>query len=366
MGASVTSEDIYEALFDEEAFGRLPQLLAQASGARSALLHWEHRDGSGEALGFCRFTPESIESYVKDWAAHDPWFAAGAQPCRLNKVFLAERAVPSVMFAKSAIYNDFIRSQLNDDTFHCMCAVFSTPWGEGGLGVQRGRTEAPFGDADLATLQGHTRDLGRVLRVRGELAAARRSAQTARDALDVLDLCIMVVCSSGRLMEANAAAAAVLARADGFTSSGGSIRAKLHPDDVTMQAAIAQATAPGDPRGTSLTVDRGPDEAPYLVSVTPLIAASVSRLAMVIFRDPEAEDVCLTDRVRALFGLSKVEALVAVELSKGFSPVEIAARRGVQTSTLKTQLASIMEKMGCARQAEIAATVARLPPIRSS
>ena len=35
-------EEIIEAVFDEEAFARLPALLADSVGARSTILHWTH------------------------------------------------------------------------------------------------------------------------------------------------------------------------------------------------------------------------------------------------------------------------------------------------------------------------------------
>jgi DNA-binding CsgD family transcriptional regulator len=87
---------------------------------------------------------------------------------------------------------------------------------------------------------------------------------------------------------------------------------------------------------------------------------------MLIFRDPDVNDLTLTDRLRTLFGLSRSEAAIAIDLSLGRSTGDILAKRGVRPSTLKTQLESLTGKMGCARQSEVAAMVASLPPITSS
>src|SRR5690606_9161871 len=55
-------------------------------------------------------------------------------------------------------------------------------------------------------------------------------------------------------------------------------------------------------------------------------------------------------RLIALFGLSAAEAEVAVALSLGGHPEEIALQRGVRISTIRTQLSSILSKTGTARQ----------------
>lgn len=73
----------------------------------------------------------------------------------------------------------------------------------------------------------------------------------------------------------------------------------------------------------------------------------------------------LAGRLRELFGLSKAEADIAVALGQGRCMAEIAAERCVSANTMYSPLKSIMAKMECSRQAEIAAAVAALPPVRS-
>jgi DNA-binding CsgD family transcriptional regulator len=357
------SQEIYEALVDDEALGQLPQRLASTVGGRSTIFNWRHSDGGFGALGYCHFTPEFMDAYVETWAALDPWVIAATQPSMLNRVVLLDDAVPSATFARSALYNDFVRAS-GDDTFHAIGVAYSSPWGEGILGVNRGRAAGAFEAADIARLLPHAKALGQVLRLRGEIATARRDKTVSRTVLDAMAVAIAVVDSNGRLLEANDAAEAVFERADGLTLRRRVVGAAQHLDAVALEAAIALATASTQPAAASLVINRRRGLAAYRVTVSPLAISSPSRRAMLIFRDPETRDASLAQRLRGLFGLSTAEAEIAVDLSEGCSPVELAARRAVTANTMKTQLASLMGKMGCSRQSQVVSIVAALPPLR--
>jgi DNA-binding CsgD family transcriptional regulator len=112
----------------------------------------------------------------------------------------------------------------------------------------------------------------------------------------------------------------------------------------------------------SLTVERAPDRTPYLITICPM---PLRGRLMIVLRDPDVEDISLISRLRSLFDLTLAEAAVAADLAKGAALGDIARRRGVGLNTLKTQLASVMTKMRCRRQAQIAAIVAALPPAPS-
>jgi len=358
------TEQIYEALFDEEAFARLPQLLAAAVGARSAILFWVYPDGEHGDFAFSRVDPEMLSAYNKTWQRFDPWLAAGLQPARINTFFLAGQAVPDLVFAESAFYNDFMRAYGND-TFHCLAGAFASPGGNGILGLHRGRHEADFGTSELELLQSHALVLGRVLRLRGEIAAARHEAAMAQSALDGIALAVLVADRDGRLRQSNALGDEVLRRADGLVWRRGRIDAVDRFGAAKLHEALRLATAPREPTATSVVIDRGKGLSPYLVAVAPLTGTPLAGHALLIFRDPDTSDRSLVSRLRAMFALGKAEAEVAAALAQGSSPAEIAAHRGVEANTLKSQLAAVMAKMGCHRQSEVAAVVAGLPPIRN-
>ena len=93
---------------------------------------------------------------------------------------------------------------------------------------------------------------------------------------------------------------------------------------------------------------------PYKLAVMPLHAAPIDdrRLAMIIIVDP-ARSVPSERDLADLFGLSPAEARVATALMTGKSLADIAAASGVQITTVRTQLRSILRKVGVKRQFDL-------------
>ena len=70
--------------------------------------------------------------------------------------------------------------------------------------------------------------------------------------------------------------------------------------------------------------------------------------------------------MRSLFDLTASEARVARGLAVGQTLEEIAASGGVAMSTVRTQLRRVLEKTGCARQAEVVSLLANVTLDRST
>lgn len=60
-----------------------------------------------------------------------------------------------------------------------------------------------------------------------------------------------------------------------------------------------------------------------------------------------------TEVLRLAFGLTAAEAGVLAALAEGLTPTAHAARQGVAISTVRTQIAVLMAKMGCSRQVDL-------------
>ncbi|HUO12622.1 MAG TPA: hypothetical protein VMU37_07690 [Caulobacteraceae bacterium] len=363
MGA-FRPEEIYEALFDEQAFLRLPQVLARAGNGRSALLHWRHSEGAYETLAYDHFTPELMDDYDKTFRVIDPWVVAVFSSRKRNTALNMDRLLPAPIFQNSAAFNDCIRVH-GDDTMHCIAAVMETPWGQGILGVHRGRGAPDFSDADVDSLQRAIDVLSRVLQVRGEIIAHRRDLDIAKASLDVFGQAMIVVCQDGRVLEANPSSEAVLRREDGLVIKDGVLRCVRQSDTLRLAELIAAATNRTAPHAGTMVISRS-ENADYLLTVSPLIRHSSRTAALLVFRDPDAVDDTLANRLRSLFGFTPSEADIAADLGRARSTAQIMAARRVSRNTLKTQLRSIAAKMRVGRISEIAATVAALPPLSES
>jgi DNA-binding CsgD family transcriptional regulator len=354
----VPVEAIYEGLFDDDAFAQLPALMAKIADARSAVINWRHRDGEYEVMGHHYFSQEIIDQ-TPDVLPFDPWFNWGLR--NPNRFVRVDNFLPPGAFERSPAAKVFVDN--GDDTTRCMGMMISSDYGHGSLGVHRGRTQAEFTPDEEARLGGAIRHFRQVMLIRGELAVSRRELALAQATQDALAVALVTVGPQGELHSCNAAGERVLRRADGLGVRRGVVCATTPGVAARLAAAIEQAAAQTGPSCASVVVERNPDRAPYLVTLAPVIPSTGRPAALLVFRDPDGADGSLPQRVRELFGLTPAEAAIAVELSRGRAPDEIARTRGVTIGTLRFQLKALAAKLGVARQSEIAALVAALPQL---
>jgi DNA-binding CsgD family transcriptional regulator len=84
--------------------------------------------------------------------------------------------------------------------------------------------------------------------------------------------------------------------------------------------------------------------------------------SLLLIADLNTPTPCSTDLLEHGFGLTPCEARVAVALSAGMTPSEIARHHGISMGTVRSQLKSIFVKTGTKRQPELIAVLARLLP----
>ena len=76
---------------------------------------------------------------------------------------------------------------------------------------------------------------------------------------------------------------------------------------------------------------------------------------------PDAPPVEL---VQSLFDLTPAEARVARELTVGKTAQGIASESGVSLNTVRTHVRGVLEKTGCARQADVVALLTAISSAR--
>ena len=82
---------------------------------------------------------------------------------------------------------------------------------------------------------------------------------------------------------------------------------------------------------------------------------------IIVLHDHEAVDASLHQRLRALYQLSNAEADIALQIAAGLTVAELAESRTTEIGTVRNQVKAIAAKLGCSRQAEIAARIAEMP-----
>ena len=185
----------------------------------------------------------------------------------------------------------------------------------------------------------------------------RWRSSLALQALDQLSSGIIISDDGGRVLEMNRAARAMLRREDGLAVHSGHLCARRAFETAKMTKLIAAATAAGEPRiaARRMLVGRGDGRPAYVLTVVPLdpdLPTADRPLAMMVIIDPERHSPAESELVE-LFGLSRAEARLAAALVTGKTLTEIAGEFGLQVATLRTQLRSILQKVGAKRQSDL-------------
>src|SRR5205085_11198343 len=101
---------------------------------------------------------------------------------------------------------------MGDDTFRAIGLRIERSWGSGMLGLQRGKTQAPFDAGNLKDLQESERHMRHLLSFRGRLEHMSQKLSTIEAVLDQAPEANLVVLRNLQIVYANAAAERLLRR----------------------------------------------------------------------------------------------------------------------------------------------------------
>lgn len=179
----------------------------------------------------------------------------------------------------------------------------------------------------------------------------------ALQALDQLAAGIIVTDRGAAVVEMNRAGEAILRLGDGLLVRNDQLCARRVFETTKITNLIAGATA-GRKLGVAagrMLVGRGDRLPAYVLTVAPLrtgFEMDERRLALVVVVDPVRHAPSESD-LAEFFGLSPAEARLAAAMMAGKRLSAIAADRGIQITTVRTQLVSILKKVGVKRQSDL-------------
>jgi DNA-binding CsgD family transcriptional regulator len=85
-------------------------------------------------------------------------------------------------------------------------------------------------------------------------------------------------------------------------------------------------------------------------------------MAMLVISTPE-ERLVSQGELSELYGLSPVESRIALALARGKRLTELAGEFGVQITTLRSQLSSILTKCEVERQSDLVRLISTIPVV---
>jgi DNA-binding CsgD family transcriptional regulator len=106
----------------------------------------------------------------------------------------------------------------------------------------------------------------------------------------------------------------------------------------------------------------------YILTVAPLgveLAVYERPLAMILVADPDVRSPSERD-LAEFFGLSREESRLTAALLAGKTMREAATDFEVQITPLRTQLSSVLRKVGVSRQAELIRVLSNIPVVPGS
>jgi DNA-binding CsgD family transcriptional regulator len=194
-----------------------------------------------------------------------------------------------------------------------------------------------------------------------------------RAAIDHLTTGMLIVDAFGTVLEANAAARALLNEGNGFVRSSRRLSAVAPESRARLGALLASVgridsdtSVPHS--GGVLAIQRGPGRRPLQLRVTPLGIGSSHAThpganALVLVSDPERLVVAPAAALAEAFGLTPAEARVAEKVARGHSADEISDATGTTRETARTYLKRLMAKVGASRQADLVRLLGAVPPL---
>jgi len=359
-------EELYAGTLDSAAWDRA--ILGIADMVRASgtyLLAFSPKSGALLRYENHRLDPQLMVDYQKHWTYEDirREYFLGYPIC----VPVTERMLPmDNRWHRTAILNEFLAPA---DVPHFMPAwLVKTPEKAVTLSFQGTRKRGPFEAQDIEIYRRILPHVSRALEIRDRLERAQINSATVPAALEAIRFGVIVLDSTGKVLESNHIAQAIL------RATGQGIRRKAdgtlwlrEPAGTQLGGWISTGMPPPQSIDGLLHVSR--ENAPPLsILVTPLPKVQAfwispaPRWLLLIF-DPDMRALADAPLIAKDLGISAREAELSALLLAGENLQAIARRFGVSQHTVRTQLKSIYNKTGIRSQSELVRRIALGPAV---
>ncbi len=295
------------------------------------------------------------QAFAADFWRDDPWTKASRR-WRAGRFMLSVDAIPNAALEKMAFYQDLcVPHGLRDAMGACL---FRDDNHYVTFGLMRPQKAKGNGEREAARVRPLVSHLTSAMRVRIALQAQQPTPISARVPMNGLPFAALLVDKRGRVLELNDRADALLQDGQLLAVRQGELAVAASLEHRRWLAALEQATRVIDPQSTTvaITVRR---RSAWLI-ITPAGRATHEPCAFVHVLEEQYSAVPSGQALRAMFGLTPAETLVAVAIAQGYTPNEIAAQHALALSTVRSQLSAVLRKTRTTRQADLVRLFTRL------
>lgn len=313
-------------------------------------------ESTGVMINTGSVTQQGVESYETHFFALDPFVRLSE-----GQVVTAEELIGK-QWLQSTVYQEYLKPL---DIRHLLGADIYTKDGiECRLRITRSHDATPFSAADKALVKRLLPHLKRSIQIHAQLDFLECERALFAGAVNRLLLGMVSFDQNGVIIETNPEARRILGEKDGIWLAGNNLcldnsqesrdLQRLLRQALTGAAGAATAEGPGMVEAMAVTRPSGRAKLGVLIKAVPMgqFSESKQRPAVVVFlRDPESNAAQPSQElVRRLFGLTRMEAQLALLLAEGLTLDEAAEKMNVRRNTARTHLRSIFCKTGVTRQ----------------
>jgi DNA-binding CsgD family transcriptional regulator/PAS domain-containing protein len=349
---------IYEGPLESPPWQTALQMLREQMKAAhvTLMLRAPSSDNSGVMINTGTVTEQATESYETHFFAMDPFVRLAE-----GEVVTAEELIGK-QWLQSQIYKEFMQPL---DIRHLLGADIYTKEGiECRLRITRSHDARTFSAEDKTLIRFLLPHLKRSIRLHARLDLLECERQLFAGTVNRMLLGIISFAPNGAILEMNQEARRILAEKDGIWLSGNNLCLEISQESRELQRIIRQAltisandvntSGPAVVEGMSVTRPSGRSKLSVLVRAIPMGRWSESRhrpAVAAFLRDPESNIAQPShELLRRLFGLTRMEAALAMLLAEGLTLDEAAEKMDVRRNTARTHLRSIFCKTGVTRQ----------------
>lgn len=382
FGEAQLIEAIYGVATGETSWMQVMTLIRDRFDAHIGNMFILARDGAvPEVLDRLGMPAKAIADYAAHFHREDPRLNAALKmmvtdPDATERVWLGSALVPDAILAESGFYRDFGR------LFGTRHGLLMAPKvGQAGrlfLSVLRSAEVSNFEEEDRRSLNRLLPHIRRSLQLAYQLHQAGEQLALFRATLDAIKISIIVVDATMQATNVNKAAEGLVSSESGLAllpfgpvGQRGVQLSIRHKPTADIISELVRKVAAGLGSGGSARIPRGATRKPLAVLVMPLprrltasgyaaASGTVRGSAMLLFRDLEQPQALEVARVAGMFGLTRAEAEVSIELCTGLTVEAVALRRGTSVTTVRTQVRIVLEKTALRNLRDLAHALAQL------
>ncbi len=230
------------------------------------------------------------------------------------------------------------------------------------LVLLRRADQNPFGILEIQEMRTMTPVIACTWALQREARRYATFMTSTGDILDFLSLGVVVVNREGNVFQMNSRAQDLIALGDALSLRGGRLSCRSHQETEKLRIALrytSEAAANNDHSSeTALSIARSDDHPPLQALLAPLPAGHWRQgrrtpLISMFLCDAAGTTSPKAHWLQELYGLTRVEAEVAVLLCHGYHPEGIAEHLHISVHTVRGYMTEIFAKAGVSRQTDL-------------